>query len=218
LKLLAGQSLTTRTDILHTADPALVLFPDSSLTHTLLLLSFGGFRLLTLVQGFGSGNTIDCECDFVFNGDRGFGVDIKCAYTQEFCLVDRESFCGTPYFEGTYGLKGPSYSTACFNFTGTSENYVSDLCITGKHSVKNPTKFAECEVTYGEEVCDICEICGNGRQVRFDCSNIEFDDGLESTTIDGPVVGCVGIGLVPSLRGEKGAIEPFGAPSDWTPA
>ena len=125
------------------------------------------------------GNTISCECAPDFSD--GIRLQTSCAYDKEFCFIPE--FCGTPTFEGDYGVNGKSYTEICYDVTGKAQKFIKDLCFRGRQSVVRNLRFAECTASYGDDECG-CEVCAGGFTASIDCS-----------AVDGPFIPCSNFGI-----------------------
>lgn len=68
------------------------------------------------------------------------------------------------------------------------------------HIIKNnPLKLDTCtfNVTYGDEICNSCTICTSGRDITFDCSNINLNPLNIGPKIPGIEINqCIGLTLL----------------------
>jgi hypothetical protein len=161
------------------------------------------------------GENLECDCRLFINGRGGFdiGFDVACQFQQIFCLFGTpgDGLCGVPDFFGTYSLRKESTSSACYDDYGsTTFTGVQDICVRATHDVRDFTKISQCSMFYGLEECRACNVCESGRDITFDCANINF--GTEAIPVNGPTQNsCVGLGQITSL-GRPNRLSYFGMP------
>ena len=156
---------------------------------------------------------INCDCSASFSAVNGMSVNAFCALNEAICLDPVEQkFCGTSNIEGDYRRRSNKLrTTACLEIdTGLTIEIngepprIPELCLTAQSTVlaqRNIFRIDSCSIRIASQRCQSCTICDTGKDVKFDCGNIQLNAPLGSGTIPGPVLEtCVGIGFIFSNR------------------
>lgn len=151
----------------------------------------------------------DCTCDTSYSLTSILTGEVNCTYADSVCLEDTP-VCGVPSLRANFTLFGGfNHAQACFDLE--QDLLFDNICISGKSDSSNPLRLSECNVHYGDEPCKSCTVCDSGREVTFDCSNINvnsiapklvFVPGIKIDT-------CIGAGLILDLYGKADSIVPF---------
>lgn len=152
---------------------------------------------------------INCDCSASFSRVNGMAVNAFCALTEAICLDPIERiFCGTTNIEADYRRKtNKLQTTACLEIdTGLSieidgeKPEIPEICLSAQSTVlaqRNVFRIDTCTIRIASRKCQSCTICETGKDVKFDCSNIQLDTLLGNNAIPGPVLDtCVGIGFI----------------------
>lgn len=151
----------------------------------------------------------DCTCDTSFSWTSILTGEVNCTYAESVCL-DGTPLCGVPSLRANFTLLGGSnFAQACFNLE--QDILFENICISGKSDSSNPLSLSECNVHYGDEPCKSCTVCDSGREVSFDCTNVNVNSIAPNLVfIPGiKIDSCIGAGLVLNLVGEADSIAPF---------
>lgn len=151
----------------------------------------------------------DCLCDAGIGSSTIANLKVNCTYSESLCL-ENELLCGTPTLSAQFNLRGESNKAeACFELE--NDKLFKNICINGKSDNRTPLKLNECSVHYGDELCNSCTVCESGKEVTFDCSNININP-LMSNLLFVPglkVDRCFGPGLLLSPSGDSYSVGPF---------
>jgi hypothetical protein len=174
---------------------------------------FGSFLSLFVTSGcdtaqreLGLSDIATCGCGLVHQGlFQGFAGGVDCTTNEIRCLVPPAQYCasGTINYELTAGIFTTvginSNVSACFDVESGFPAGVNKL--DGKICFEfstNDFKFDKCTVAIGEEKCTKCDICSNGLDFTFDCSNIRLETESTMTSVNGPnVTECLGFSTLP---------------------
>jgi hypothetical protein len=151
----------------------------------------------------------DCTCDTSYSLTSILTGEVNCTYADSVCL-ENTPLCGVPSLSANFTLFGGSnYAQACFNLD--QDILFDNICISGKSDSSNPLTLSECNVHYGDEPCKSCTVCESGREVSFDCTNINVNSiAPKLLFIPGiKIDSCIGAGVILNLNGEADSIGPF---------
>jgi hypothetical protein len=177
----------------------------------------------SLIRSQGN-ETFNCNCEGSFSPSKGFVTEIFCALNKAICLNEQlQLYCGTTSFTAEYGLRtGFTKAEACIGIESglpIDLGSIPQLCIEAIPKRNTMLQFESCSITVDDEKCASCKICANGREVTFDCSNVDLNplDVGNLPVVPGPTVTeCVGIGLVLDIsrkvisRSRNVTVLPFG--------
>jgi hypothetical protein len=188
-------------------------------------LALAGFSLLFSLSGSDAGTLgkrfvcdpllkqieqgFDCDCDTKVSRVSIVKLALNCTYPDKICLED-SSLCGTPTLNAAFSLRsGSNTGKACFELD--NDKLFKDICISGKSDTKSPLKLSECTVSYGTERCQSCTVCESGREVTFDCSNVNVNPVFSKVVfVPGLKIDrCIGAGLLLSPNGAANSVGPF---------
>jgi hypothetical protein len=152
---------------------------------------------------------VNCDCSATFNRVNGMVVNAFCALTEAICLDPTEKiFCGTTNIEAVFRRKTNQLgTTACLEIdTGLSieidgeQPQIPEICLTAQSTVlaqRSVFRIDTCTLRIASRRCQSCTICDSGKDVKFDCSNIQLNSLFGDEPIPGPVLDtCVGIGFI----------------------
>lgn len=152
---------------------------------------------------------INCDCTASFNRANGMVVHAFCALTEAICLDPTEKiFCGTTNIEADFRRKTNKLgTTACLEIdTGLSieidgeQPQIPEICLTAQSTVlaqRSVFRIDTCTIRIASRRCQSCTICDTGKDLKFDCSNIQLNPLFGNEAIPGPVLDtCVGIGFI----------------------
>lgn len=151
----------------------------------------------------------ECTCDASFRLRSILTGEVNCTYADSVCL-ESTPICGVPSISASFTLLGGSNDAqACFNLD--RDILFDSICVSGKSDSSNPLILSECKVRYDDEPCKSCTVCESGREVSFDCSNINVNSIAPNLKfIPGiKVDSCIGAGVILNLDGEADSIGPF---------
>ena len=151
---------------------------------------------------------VNCDCSASFSITNGMVVNAFCALTEAICLDPTDRiFCGTTNLEADYRRRTNKLkTTACLEIdTGLrieidgERPKIPEICLSAQSTVlaqRNIFRIDTCTIRIASQKCQSCTICDTGKDVKFDCSNIQLDT-LVGNGIPGPVLDtCVGIGFI----------------------
>ena len=152
---------------------------------------------------------INCDCSASFTRTNGMVVNAFCALNEAICLDPTERiFCGTTNIEADFQRKTNKLkTTACLETdTGLSieidgqSPQIPEICLSAQSTVlaqRSVFRIDTCTIRIASRKCQSCTICDSGKDLKFDCSNIQLDTLIGNTAIPGPVLNtCVGIGFI----------------------
>jgi hypothetical protein len=151
----------------------------------------------------------DCTCDSTFSLTSILSSEVNCTYFESICL-ENTPLCGVPSLQAEFTLLGGSNSAeACFDLE--DDTIFKNICIAGTSNSTSPLRLSECNVFYGDEPCESCTVCESGREVTFDCSNININPIAPNLVfVPGIAVDtCIGAGLLLNLQGDTNSVAPF---------
>lgn len=145
----------------------------------------------------------DCTCTGGFSRVNGVNFNVNCQLSEPVCIDPPTNLqCGTFSFVGQYNRRGtPSTTTLTIDGGVYSLGLLQDpppitIALTHARPVvySDPIQLTECAASAQGNACTSCEICGNGKSFKFDCSNIEATTLLGVIKVPLPnVEECIGL-------------------------
>lgn len=138
---------------------------------------------------------VDCTC----SGSPFTSFNINCEYLDTTCSAGGRT-CGKPVIALTLADGGVFSAAACVKDFERDGVALGDTCISVDLCEDKSDSFCDCTVTFDDKICDSCTVCGEGRGLALDCSNVN----AEAVTTE-----CQEINFDLSLNGDGESIVGF---------
>lgn len=114
-------------------------------------------------------SNVRCDC---FGSTQTF-LSVSCEYLEPVC---HEDTCGRPILGITIVDGRVFSSTTCMqDYVRRGTEVLGDTCI-AVTACEDPKKgLCECMASYRSDVCRTCEVCGGGKGLRLDCTNVDVN-------------------------------------------
>jgi hypothetical protein len=152
---------------------------------------------------------INCDCSGSFTISKGIAIDMFCTLSEAVCLNPiSQLFCGSTNIEANYRRKSQQLkTTACIELeTGLpielngKQPQIPELCLSAQSTIlsqSNLYNIQSCSIKIDSSKCQSCTICESGKDVKFNCENVNLNNVINDVVIPGPVVDtCIGIGFI----------------------
>jgi hypothetical protein len=138
---------------------------------------------------------VDCSC----SGSPFTSFNLNCEYLDVTCGAGGRT-CGKPVIALSLADGGVFSAAACVKNFERDGVALGDTCISVELCEGESNSFCDCTVTFDDQICDSCTVCGEGRGLALDCSNIN----AEAVTTE-----CQAVNFDLSLNGDGESIVGF---------
>jgi hypothetical protein len=138
---------------------------------------------------------VDCTC----SGSPFTSFNLNCEYLDTTCGAGGRT-CGKPVIALSLADGGVFSAAACVTDFKRDGVALGDTCISVDLCEDDSNSFCDCTVTFDDQICDSCTVCGEGRGLALDCSNVN----AEAVTTE-----CQSVSFDLSLNGEGESIVGF---------
>jgi hypothetical protein len=138
---------------------------------------------------------VDCTC----SGSPFTSFNLNCEYLDTTCGAGGRT-CGKPVIALSLADGGVFSAAACVKDYERDGIALGDTCISVDLCEDESDSFCDCTVTFDDQICNSCTVCGEGRGLALDCGNIN----AEAVTTE-----CQAVNFDLSLNGDGESIVGF---------
>lgn len=133
--------------------------------HTRLLQDGGPLETVCNIIESQFDEQVDCTC----SGSPFTAFNLNCEYVNTICSPDGKT-CGSPVIALSLADGGVFSAAACVTNYQRDGVAFGDTCIS-VDLCEDSDGFCDCTVTYDDQICNSCTVCGEGKGLALDCTN-----------------------------------------------